>query len=202
MAAFNKFNCFVGDVGLQLHNLNTDTLKVMLTNTTPVATNTIKTNLTEISAGNGYTAGGVDTVSTATFTAADATAFWIGKHTVPTLAFTGRIDETYFWKRVLTAPERAALQTPTVSVPGTSLRFGYAITAVSGAFVETGTAVTLTVTPSIPVESPPTPAPAVIPVFTTSDDGELIISDNGHQKLLEKILLSQRRTIEALQNRR
>lgn len=41
-----------------MHNLGSDTLKVLLTNTTPVATNTVKANLTEISAGNGYTAGG------------------------------------------------------------------------------------------------------------------------------------------------
>lgn len=39
-------------------NLQTDTLKVLLTNTAPVATNTVKANLTEISAGNGYSAGG------------------------------------------------------------------------------------------------------------------------------------------------
>ncbi len=41
-----------------MHNLGSDTLKVMLTNSAPVATNTVKANLTEISAGNGYTAGG------------------------------------------------------------------------------------------------------------------------------------------------
>lgn len=40
------------------HQLATNTLKVMLTNVAPVATNNIKANLTEISAGNGYTAGG------------------------------------------------------------------------------------------------------------------------------------------------
>ena len=33
-------------------------LKVLLTNTAPVATNSVKADLTEISAGNGYTAGG------------------------------------------------------------------------------------------------------------------------------------------------
>lgn len=60
MAAFTKFNQFVTDLGLKVHNLDTDTLKVMLTNTAPVATNTVKANITEISAGNGYTAGGVD----------------------------------------------------------------------------------------------------------------------------------------------
>ena len=58
MATFNKINSFVEDVHEKVHNLGADTLKVMLTNSAPVATNTIKGNLTEIGAGNGYTAGG------------------------------------------------------------------------------------------------------------------------------------------------
>jgi len=36
----------------------------MLTNSAPVATNTVKTDITEISAGNGYTAGGDDITNT------------------------------------------------------------------------------------------------------------------------------------------
>lgn len=58
MSAYNKFNAFVADVANKVHNLGGDTLKVMLTNTAPVATNAIKTDITEIAAGNGYTAGG------------------------------------------------------------------------------------------------------------------------------------------------
>lgn len=58
MATFNKFNSFVEAIGQKKHNLNADTLKVLLTNTAPVATNSIKTDLTEIAAGNGYSAGG------------------------------------------------------------------------------------------------------------------------------------------------
>lgn len=58
MAAFNKFNSFVEALAEKVHNLGSDTLKVMLTNTAPVATNSVKADLTEISAGNGYTAGG------------------------------------------------------------------------------------------------------------------------------------------------
>lgn len=58
MATFNKFNAFVADVANKVHNLGSDTLKVMLTNTAPVATNAIKSDITEIAAGNGYTAGG------------------------------------------------------------------------------------------------------------------------------------------------
>ena len=56
--AFQKFNCFSQDVGRGVHNLNANTLKVMLTDVAPVATNTVLANLTEISAGYGYTAGG------------------------------------------------------------------------------------------------------------------------------------------------
>ncbi|HEU5272567.1 MAG TPA: hypothetical protein VFU97_02800 [Xanthobacteraceae bacterium] len=58
MATFNKFNAFVADVANKVHNLGSDTLKVMLTNTAPAATNAIKSDITEIAAGNGYTAGG------------------------------------------------------------------------------------------------------------------------------------------------
>lgn len=58
MAAFNKFNQFVEDLAKKVHNLSADTLKNMLTNTAPVATNSIKGDLTDLTAGNGYTAGG------------------------------------------------------------------------------------------------------------------------------------------------
>ena len=65
MAAFNKFNQFVADAHNKVHNLGADTLKVMLTNSAPIASNTVKANLTEISAGNGYTAGGATVTVTA-----------------------------------------------------------------------------------------------------------------------------------------
>lgn len=58
MASFNKFNAFVENVAEGVHDLGSDTLKVLLTNTAPVATNSTVSDLTEISAGNGYTAGG------------------------------------------------------------------------------------------------------------------------------------------------
>lgn len=70
MAAFNKFNSFVEAVAEKVHNLGADSLKVMLSNTAPVATNTVKIDITEIAAGNGYTAGGnVATVSSSLQTA-------------------------------------------------------------------------------------------------------------------------------------
>jgi uncharacterized protein (DUF2252 family) len=58
MASFNKFNSFVEALAEKKHDLGADTLKVLLTNTAPVATNSVKADITEISAGNGYTAGG------------------------------------------------------------------------------------------------------------------------------------------------
>ena len=64
MAAFSKFNAFVEAIVLKKHNLGTDSLKVMLTLTAPVAANSVKADLTEIAAGNGYSAGGTATTIT------------------------------------------------------------------------------------------------------------------------------------------
>ena len=78
MAAYNKFNAFVGDLCNKVHNLGSDTLKVMLSNTAPSASNAVKTDITEISAGHGYAAGGTaltsvtDTDSSGTVTLAAA----------------------------------------------------------------------------------------------------------------------------------
>lgn len=53
MATLNKFDIFVADVANKVHNLGADVLKVALTNTLPVAGNTILANITQIS-GGGY----------------------------------------------------------------------------------------------------------------------------------------------------
>lgn len=58
MAAFNKFNVFLGDLGAKKHDLTADALKIMLTDAAPVATNTLKANIAEIAAANGYATGG------------------------------------------------------------------------------------------------------------------------------------------------
>ncbi len=78
MATFNKFNQFVEDLGLGVHNLETGALKVYLTNAVPSASaDLVKADLAEISTGNGY-AGPVDaqcswseTGGTATLTGVD-----------------------------------------------------------------------------------------------------------------------------------
>lgn len=58
MATFNKFDQFVADRSNGVHNLGTDTLKFALTNTLPVKTNSVIADITQITAGNGYTTGG------------------------------------------------------------------------------------------------------------------------------------------------
>lgn len=62
MSSFVKFESFSEGLAKGEHNLHTDTLRVALSNTAPTAaTNTVFADITEISAGNGYTAGGEDT---------------------------------------------------------------------------------------------------------------------------------------------
>ena len=46
MATYTKFYQFTEDVAEKVHNLGTDQLKVALTNTAPVQTNTVYANLT------------------------------------------------------------------------------------------------------------------------------------------------------------
>jgi hypothetical protein len=59
MAAFVKFHCFVEHLAEKVHDLQNDSLKIMLSNTAPSQSNTVKTDITEIaSTSNGYTAGG------------------------------------------------------------------------------------------------------------------------------------------------
>jgi len=58
MAAFQKFNSFVEAMAEKKHDLGADTLRVMLSNSAPLDTYSIKTDLVEITSGNGYVAGG------------------------------------------------------------------------------------------------------------------------------------------------
>lgn len=48
MATFNKFDCFVEDLAEKVHNLSGDTLKVALTNTAPIATNSVLADITQV----------------------------------------------------------------------------------------------------------------------------------------------------------
>lgn len=62
MAAFNKVQDFVEQLGKGVHQLHAagHTLKVFLTNEAPLVTDTVKLDMAEIAAGNGYVAGGAD----------------------------------------------------------------------------------------------------------------------------------------------
>jgi len=73
MATFNKFHDFVEQVLKGVHNFSSHTFKVALSNTAPVATNTILANITQISATGGYSAGGY-ALDSVTLTEASGTA--------------------------------------------------------------------------------------------------------------------------------
>lgn len=63
MASFVKYECLSEDIANEEHDFfgTNDTLKIALTNSAPnVATHRVLSDITEISAGNGYTAGGHD----------------------------------------------------------------------------------------------------------------------------------------------
>ena len=79
-----KFQSFVEALGREVHNLNSDTLKVALTNTAPnAATNTQLSHITQISGGNGYTTGGSQATGNAY-----SQASGIGKLTASDVTFT------------------------------------------------------------------------------------------------------------------
>lgn len=59
MATYNKINDYTEQLNKAKHDWSAHTFKALLTNTAPVATNTVKADLTEITAANGYSAGGM-----------------------------------------------------------------------------------------------------------------------------------------------
>lgn len=60
-SSYNKFQDFSDQLIRGVHDFDAHTFKVALTNSAPVATNTVLADITQISAGNGYTAGGTAT---------------------------------------------------------------------------------------------------------------------------------------------
>lgn len=58
MATFNKFDQTVEDLAHGVHDLGNDVIKAALTNTAPTAANSVFADITEITAENGYAAGG------------------------------------------------------------------------------------------------------------------------------------------------
>lgn len=70
MATYNKFNCFCEDMLLEKHNGSTDTFKALLTNVAPDASDAVRTDITEINAGNGYPGLGITLATTLSRTGA------------------------------------------------------------------------------------------------------------------------------------
>ncbi len=86
MATFSKYNQFVADLASGVHQLQTGTshvLKVALSNTTPSASNATLSQVTELTTGGGYTAGGI---SVGTIT---------GSQTSGTFKLTGSTDPVW-----------------------------------------------------------------------------------------------------------
>lgn len=83
------FASFFEAMAEKVHHLGSDTLKLMLTNTAPSASNTVKADITEISAGNGYTAGGATV--TVTSSAVESGAYKLKANAVTFLASGGSI---------------------------------------------------------------------------------------------------------------
>lgn len=67
MANFNKYQCFVENVAEKVHNLGSDSLKILLSNAAPNAsTHTVRSDTTELSTANGYTSGGTAALGSVT----------------------------------------------------------------------------------------------------------------------------------------
>lgn len=73
MPAYNKFNSFVEAMAKKSHNLGTDVIKIALTNTAPVAGNTVLANITEIA----YTNCSARTVTITSCTQTAGTLKWV-----------------------------------------------------------------------------------------------------------------------------
>lgn len=72
-SAYNKFQDFSDQLIRGVHDFDAHTFKVALTNTAPVATNTVLADITQIAAGNGYTTGGNTTTITVSETGGTTT---------------------------------------------------------------------------------------------------------------------------------
>lgn len=58
MATATKFQDFSEQLSKGVHQFGTHTFKLVLTNSAPLATNTVLSDITQIANGNGYTTGG------------------------------------------------------------------------------------------------------------------------------------------------
>lgn len=105
VSAFTRFECFSENLAEKVHNLDTDTLKVSLSNTTPnVATMTVKADFTELSTGNGYTTGGVDTQNATSRTGAVTSITGVDVVWTASGGSFGPFRYVYLWNDTPTSP--------------------------------------------------------------------------------------------------
>jgi hypothetical protein len=74
MATFNKVNSWAQNLGTGVHDLSSDQIKVALTNTAPVATNTVYANLTSPLATTNLSGANPFNVTTTSFTNTSGTS--------------------------------------------------------------------------------------------------------------------------------
>ena len=72
-SAFSKYQDFSDQLARGVHDWDAHVFKVALTNTAPTATHTSLSQITEIAAGSGYTAGGTATTITVSETSGTTT---------------------------------------------------------------------------------------------------------------------------------
>ena len=125
MATSYKFNSFVEAVHEGVHNFASHTLKVLLTNTSPSLSNTVKADITgELSTANGYTSGGASI--TITSSAQSSGLYTLMANDVPWTASGGSIGPFRF----------AVVYNDSPTSPADPLIFyidyGYSITVDSG----------------------------------------------------------------------
>jgi hypothetical protein len=82
-SSFNKFQDFSEQLIRGVHDFDAHTFKVALTNSAPVATNTILSDITQIAGSGGYTTGGETTTisvseTTGTTTVSGTEVVWTG----------------------------------------------------------------------------------------------------------------------------
>lgn len=103
MAAYNKFHVFTTDITNKVHDFDADVFKWVFTNTAPVATNALYSDIsaTELANGSGYTTGGL---ATGTITVANTSG--VRKVTLPavTLTATGAVGPFRYQVLVNTTP--------------------------------------------------------------------------------------------------
>jgi hypothetical protein len=109
MATYNKVADYAEQVNRGVHNWGSHTFKVALTNTAPTSASSTLSTITEISAGNGYSAGGM-TLDTVTLSETSGTAkVTIADEVLAASGAVGPVRYPYFYNDTATSPADAGI---------------------------------------------------------------------------------------------